>query len=213
VLRLPHGEVYPVASHALYARRDWERFSFVHATDLHVTRRAEAYRAKLRAAGHKDGTRLMVNPNDSLRALIRWANALHDRGDLDFILATGDLVDYVFEKGDRRVDFNNFAFLHRLLLGRAAPGDPDGVPAEELRVPIYTVLGNHDYVMNAAPLFFEVDIPLQNDKEFHRWHGYNLTRAETLTLQDGHFPTISIDASFELLKSSEDALPYRARAG
>jgi hypothetical protein len=73
---------------------------------------------------------------------------------------------------------------------------------------VYTVLGNHDYVLNPAPLYFEVNLPGVDDRKFHRWGGYNLTREEARSLQGGHVPTISVDESFRLLQSNEDALPY-----
>jgi hypothetical protein len=205
-LRLPHGRFHTLAPHALYARRDWQNFGFIHATDLHVSRRVEAFRSSLRAAGQARSVRVMTNPNDSLRALIRYANALHARGQVDFILATGDLVDYVFENDDPRTGGGNFSFLQRLLLGEAPSPDPEGVASEELKVPIFTSLGNHDYVQNAYRLFFEINFKIGElhvkNKIVHKWHGFNLIRKDAEILEGGGMPTISKGAASKMTVSS-----------
>jgi hypothetical protein len=135
-----------ISPHCLYARSDWENFGVAHITDLHVSRRIEHYRAKLRATGvpEEDVARLN-NWNDAFRDFIRYANHLHAAGLLDVIMATGDLVDYVREVDDHPAGPGNFGFFEALVRGEAPSPDADGPPSEALRVPVFTSLGNHDY--------------------------------------------------------------------
>jgi len=135
-----------VSPHCLYARSDWENFGLAHITDIHVSRRIEHYRSLLRARGvaEEDVARLN-NWNDAFRGFIRYANHLHAAGLLDVIIATGDLVDYVREIDDHPQGPGNFGFFEALVQGLAPGLDPESQPAEALRVPIFTSLGNHDY--------------------------------------------------------------------
>lgn len=83
-----------------------------------------------------------VNPNKNLAALIRIVNHLADEGRADFLFLTGDLVDFKFQRPRRysraTYDGTEWQFLEDLLLGR--------LPfSERLRVPMFTLTGNHDY--------------------------------------------------------------------
>ena len=144
-----------ISPHCLYARNDWASFGIAHVTDLHVSRRVDQFRATLRAAGVAEADLAEFNNcNDRLRDFIRYANHLHAAGLLDVIIATGDIVDYVREESDAPAGPGNFGILEAILRGRYVSPDPESPPVEELHVPIFTSLGNHDYRGLAYPLVF-----------------------------------------------------------
>ena len=107
----------------------------------------------------KDAKENFNNFNDNFRAFISYANKLHRLGELDFIIITGDIVDYIFENkfeeinvfghnvgipvSDMTYNSNNFVYFENIVKGLS--GKPDMVRNEELKVPIFTSLGNHDY--------------------------------------------------------------------
>lgn len=148
-----------IAPHCLYARNDWENFGLAHITDLHVSRRIEEYRTKLRATGvpEEDIARLN-NWNDAFRDFIRYANHLHAAGLLDVIIATGDLVDYAREADDHPAGPGNFGFFEALVQGQAHSRDAESPQGEALRVPMFTSLGNHDYRENPYPLGWDLKV-------------------------------------------------------
>jgi calcineurin-like phosphoesterase family protein len=108
----------------------------------------------------KDETPLedrIINPNNEMRRFICLANQLAMQGELDFIVMTGDLVDFCIKADNitSMIDYNyessNWVRFLDILLNR--PLKPkDGFELlgieelrEELLVPIFTVPGNHDY--------------------------------------------------------------------
>jgi hypothetical protein len=122
-----------------------------HITDTHVSVRADLYGNNLRKAG----IRASYN-NWNVSTSNVYAGAA---GDSDIILWTGDLIDYGRGHWGRgsgqdlhkdelyHVDRNWFLF-HDLL----ASGDA-------YRVPVYTILGNHDWRINPYPPFTKVGAP------------------------------------------------------
>jgi predicted MPP superfamily phosphohydrolase len=144
-----------VSPHCVYARGDWETFGIAHITDLHISRRVDYFRAALRRAEVAESDIAEFNNiNDRFREFIRYANHLHDAGLLDVIIATGDLVDYVREHHHAAAGPGNFAIFENLVRGRDVSPDSESPRSEELRVPIFTSLGNHDYRRLAYPLAF-----------------------------------------------------------
>ena len=124
VLKDKQGGIMNVAPHAVYIRADWERFGIIHATDLHVSFRADGFPGRF---GNRFGQGYSYyNPNDAFRHFIRYANRLHRKGLLDLLLITGDLVDYQFERGHDRAMGGNFELFEQLILGQAP--SPTGVP-------------------------------------------------------------------------------------
>ncbi len=200
-LRMPDNESRIMAPHAFYMARDWEKFGFIHVTDIHVAKRIEVLHVKLaRLAAQKPELREAAeqfnNFNDNFRDFIRYANHLHDLGFLDVILATGDVVDYGFDKGEaKNHQGGNYAFFEQLVRGQAHASS--GVASEELRVPIFTVFGNHDYRIHPYKLLFDLDVPGFN-KEIGNYSPYNLTKSETETLQGGH-PTVSMEDGLKMV--------------
>lgn len=205
VLKMPHAELlYPLARHAVYARKEWRNFGLIHATDVHVSRRCDQYHSKLISLGLTDGVAQYNNYNEGLRAMISHANQLHAAGSLDLIVATGDLVDYKYEENDDPETSDgylkgNFDYLEKILLGTAP--SPTGKPVEELHTPIFMTLGNHDYRRVAYKLLFEADIPAWPNKEFKKFDSHNLIESEVRALQGGK-PTVSTDAALAMVQVS-----------
>lgn len=145
-LFVPGQAPITISPHCLYARSDWENFGIAHITDTHVSVRADFFRRALRAAGVEESdVALFNNWNDRFREFIRYANHLHSLGLLDVIVLTGDLVDYAREVHHHSRGPGNFGYFEALVRGTAPSPDADGAASEELRVPLFTSLGNHDY--------------------------------------------------------------------
>lgn len=203
-----------IAPHACYARADWDDFGLAHITDMHVARRIDSFRVTLEALGRTDAAARMFNWNDRFRGFIRYANQLHDEGILDVIVATGDLYDYLFERGDDHAGGGNAEFLRRLLLGQApGPHFPD---VEELRVPIFTVPGNHDYRVNPYELIFNIDLgTVLGERLVKNYGGYHLAWDDALALVTGRngndgddVPDRGIDSAARMLDVDTVNRPY-----
>jgi hypothetical protein len=208
-LRLPDGRLYPLYPHALYTRGSWDQVRLMHATDLHISERVELFRSKLRARGRTRAAREMVNPNDSVRALFRYANSLHARGELDIILVTGDLVDYIYEAGQLRTAGGNFGYFEQLVLGQAGPRDEADVESQELHVPIFTVLGHSDYVVNSYDLLFTLDAPGWRETPLSKYYPFGLTASEARIIQGGVHKVSTGRAQDMMLSSREETAYYR----
>lgn len=184
-LREPGGKTYTLAPHAFYAKRSWEDFGFIHATDIHVSRRLDGFRSILKQKGRTTSAAAFINWNDSFRDLIRYANKLHAEGKIDFIVATGDLVDYQFEDGDDRDGGGNFLFFEQLVRGQVRYPDKTVSNHEPLRVPIFTTLGNHDYREASYKLYFDIDVTAWPDPRFSHYAPFNLTKDDAVAIQGG----------------------------
>lgn len=231
VLKLPNGRLVTLGMHAVYTKASWSDFGLMHATDTHVAERCDRYHRVMIQKGRTEALRHYNNYNEAFRSLIRKANELHDQGQLDAIAITGDLVDYQFEdgKGEDKTG-GNFAFFEKLV--RGAVKSPVDSPVEELRVPIFTTLGNHDYRKHAYLLTFSVKLGLVDvpgvggvlsdiaspvtavidalgvdanpNLPFDHYKPHNLTSAESGLLQGG-FPELSpSEAAAQVAVSSPD---------
>jgi hypothetical protein len=204
VFRRPgDGRVLRMKPHTVYAKTSWTNFGVLHATDIHVARRVDGFARTLRDAGRPESARELVNFNDALRDLIRYANRLHAEGRLDLIMATGDVVDYLFEADDHPRKGGNFEYFRRILLGQFAYPDRPDEPVEELRVPIFTTLGNHDYRRDPYTLLFNVDVPCWKDKEIAQFSSHNLVRADAIALQGGRKPTLHREVAYGMIRPVE----------
>ncbi|MBD3194854.1 MAG: hypothetical protein GF317_07360 [Candidatus Lokiarchaeota archaeon] len=88
------------------------------------------------------------NFNYNLRLFISKVNKLCSNGKLDFIVLTGDIVDFVDTANTDEYYDNNFQFFLDILLGiqrELKVEIPEHINKEELLVPIFTIVGNHDY--------------------------------------------------------------------
>lgn len=118
-------------------KRKWEDFSFIHASDLHIAKRNDDIPEKAQISG--SGTNY-INFNHHLQDFIVEANRMAADGKLDFIVLTGDLIDFVewtMKSGEDQGLDNWFTFFG-ILTGAKGESAP-------LRVPVFTVIGNHDY--------------------------------------------------------------------
>jgi predicted MPP superfamily phosphohydrolase len=92
------------------------------------------------------------NFNYNLRLLIQFINEQVSKKELDFVLMTGDLVDYIkIARGNNQYK-NNFEVFIDILLGKnkgldKAPyfQDNEYINTREILAPIFTIIGNHDY--------------------------------------------------------------------
>ncbi len=88
------------------------------------------------------------NFNINLRLFISYVNNKVKENELDFVVLTGDLVDYVDPANYDDHYENNFQFLFDILLGiNRDPElkDEDFENKMEIMAPIFTIVGNHDY--------------------------------------------------------------------
>lgn len=92
------------------------------------------------------------NFNYSLRKLIDYINDKVLKNELDFVLMTGDLVDYIeIARGNFQYKNNFFVFLDILLGVNKGVGKPpyifddELINKKEILAPIFTTVGNHDY--------------------------------------------------------------------
>jgi 3',5'-cyclic AMP phosphodiesterase CpdA len=88
------------------------------------------------------------NFNDNLRLFISRANEMLKNKQLDFIVLTGDLIDYVDTANEDKYYDNNFQFLLDIFLGITRDlelRNTQLMNTTELMVPIFTTIGNHDY--------------------------------------------------------------------
>ncbi|TFG17738.1 MAG: hypothetical protein EU533_08125, partial [Promethearchaeota archaeon] len=93
------------------------------------------------------------NFNYSLRKFIEFANYEASSNNCDFILLTGDLVDYLSIGKGNKTYKNNFEVFLDIILGINKGednwpffiGDEKLINKKELLVPIFTIIGNHDY--------------------------------------------------------------------
>lgn len=187
VLRVGAEQWHPAAPHAVYYRPEWTDFGLAHITDTHVARRIDSFRPTLRGLGRHGAADQLINWNDRFRGFVAYANRLHDGGELDLIVATGDLIDYQFESGDDVLGAGNAGFLRDLILG-VAPG-PEYPHVEELRVPILLTPGNHDYRHNPYHLVFDAEFAGFDVHRFSNYAGYRLAEADAAALTNAlYFP-------------------------
>ena len=155
-----NGKVVGRVKHALCLRVGDSTVKFVHLTDLHVAARNDLWEAEVRAVIEGSpvtpGRQDFKNFNGRLRHFIRWANEEADKGELDFIWALGDLVDFC-RTGlfDRTPDDSNWPTLTEVLTGSSAEQQRGN---DGLRVPIFTTTGNHDWRTYPYSPVFRLDI-------------------------------------------------------
>ena len=100
----------------------------------------------------KDLREAKYNFNYNLRKLIEFVNQKVEKNDLDLMLMTGDLIDYLeIARGNYQYENNFHVFLEILLginRGLNKPPyltDEEYLNQREVMVPVFTTVGNHDY--------------------------------------------------------------------
>jgi hypothetical protein len=206
---------FTLAPHALYANRSWDNFVIMHITDIHVSIRLEYAKDDLKKMSKTKPDLIneyniiyFNNFNDNFRDFISYVNSLYKNGSVDCILATGDLIDYIYDSGNHtaktprnpsnidRVNGNNFDFFKRLILG-LEPGR-DGTKNEELLVPIFTSLGNHDYRDMPYCWIGEVDITGVKNPNITNFPNTNLSWSEAKALEGDEKPLFSKDNAVKM---------------
>jgi len=92
------------------------------------------------------------NFNYNLRKFIAFANKKVKKNELDFVLMTGDLIDYLqIARGNYQYENNFLVFLEILLgINRGLDKPPylkddEFLNNQEIMAPVFTNVGNHDY--------------------------------------------------------------------
>lgn len=116
----------------------------------------------------------LQNFNNNLRMLIYQANEAYKRDELDFIVLTGDLVDYTGIKGEKGNEYvnSNWKTFIDILLGKPLKNHdklneplPGLLKPEEILVPILCIPGNHDYIgHDISPGLYPANYGLEPDE-------------------------------------------------
>lgn len=155
-----NGMVAGRVHHALCLRAHDAAVKFAHLTDLHLAARNDLWNREVRSIMENSpatpGAQNFQNFNDRFRQFIGWANQAADKGELDFVWALGDLVDFC-RTGllDRSEGDSNWSTFVDMVTGSQAElqhGNPG------LRVPIFTTTGNHDWRTYPYSPAFRLDI-------------------------------------------------------
>lgn len=123
--------------------------NFIHLTDLHLaTRNDEIIDEVLKeknGRGRDEIIKSYINFNENLRRFIKKANELVDEGKLDFVVITGDIVDYAFHgwEGEPNYDENNWKTFVNIITGTGLEGTIRNNVG--IKVAIFTSTGNHDW--------------------------------------------------------------------
>ena len=123
-------------------------FKFIQITDPHIATRNdvildEVLKIKSKRS-REDIINGYINFNENLRKFIKHANDMVDNGDLDFVVITGDLVDFAFHGWDdeSNPDENNWRTFINIITGVGNENERGNVG---LKVAAFTSTGNHDW--------------------------------------------------------------------
>lgn len=175
-----------VNSHAVQLIDTFDRdFNFIHLTDLHIARRndelldeilhlSKEKRPKASPESIKKGFR---NFNDHLRGFIHAANKMVDDRKLDFVVVSGDLVDFAYLGWEYESNYeeNNWRTLINILTGAGSEryrkfqgrGNTPITGNPGLMVAAFTSTGNHDWRL----------FPY-NPGQYDQWENFGLKQRE-----------------------------------
>ena len=139
------------------ARAKWEyykkRKKKINKVDTFVLTRDFEFREDFQEEKYEELRYAKYNFNYSLRLFIEFVNEKAIQNELDFVLMTGDLIDYLNIARGNYLYENNFHVFIEILLGlnrglEKPPylgKDSEYINKKEILVPIFTTIGNHDY--------------------------------------------------------------------
>ena len=142
-----------------------------------------------------------INPNNNFKTFIKEANKSVSHNDLDFVVITGDIIDFSIlskiNKEKRKTldfdyEFSNWRIFKEILLNHPQKLRRGMVSGAELLCPIFTVPGNHDF----RP--YHYDLRWGN---LYKKIGLNSTEAIALNNELLANPISSITKSFRALKA------------
>lgn len=144
------SEVERVNYHAVqFVDSNKERVDFIHVTDLHISKRNDEILGEVLEDKQERRRETIeqeyINFNRNVRLFIECANKLADEGKLDFVVITGDLVDYAFHgwEYDPNPSENNWRSFIHIFTGM---GSEKALRNNEgIKVAIFTSTGNHDW--------------------------------------------------------------------
>ncbi|ODS33047.1 MAG: hypothetical protein SCARUB_01809 [Candidatus Scalindua rubra] len=121
---------------------------FIQITDPHIaTRNDEILDEVLKVKSKRSREDIIkgyINFNENLRKFIEHANDMADKGELDFVVLTGDLVDFAFHGWDdeSNPDENNWRTFINIITGAGNEKEKNNIG---LKVAVFTSTGNHDW--------------------------------------------------------------------
>jgi len=135
--------------HSIQFVQDFRKqFNFIHLTDLHTAKRNDEILdevLKVRSKrGRKEIQKRYINFNERFRRFIHIANEMADKGELDFVIITGDLVDFAFHGWEDQPNpaENNWKTFINIVTGSGKEKAKDN---PGIKVAIFTSTGNHDW--------------------------------------------------------------------
>ena len=143
--------------------KKWTESSVKRSVDDFINTVAKKLKLKKRKKGEGDSLsdmsiplrKRLINPNNQFRKFIKLMNKKVFKNELDFIVLTGDLVDYTvlsrFSKKARKsnqfkYEESNWKVFKDIIVNPKAQKTIKGIKrGKELLCPIFTTVGNHDY--------------------------------------------------------------------
>jgi 3',5'-cyclic AMP phosphodiesterase CpdA len=121
---------------------------FIQITDPHIATRNDGILdevLKIKSKRSRDDIiEGYINFNENLRDFIKHANNMADNGELDFVVITGDLVDFAFHgwEDESNPDENNWKTFINIITGAGNENERNNIG---LKVAVFTSTGNHDW--------------------------------------------------------------------
>lgn len=171
--------------------------NFIHLTDLHIAQRndeileevlkieqedkkglidtlSSIFSKKEKVRSRDEIKKSYINFNDNFRKLIHIANEMAKRGELDFIVITGDIVDFAGLGWDEEIrpSENNWKIFIDIVTGKGNETNRSFILKNHegteinpgLNIAIFTSSGNHDYRMHPGSL-----LPYVGEGEFKKF--------------------------------------------
>lgn len=126
-----------------------EGCKFIQVTDLHIATRNdeildEVLKVKYEKISRDDIAKRYINFNHNLRKFIQRANSMAEEGELDFVVITGDLVDFAFHGWEDEIilDENNWKTFVNIITGAGKEKERNN---PGIKIAVFTSTGNHDW--------------------------------------------------------------------